>query len=542
MPLPRLNTEQRCARARSTAPPCIGSLRGGRPGERAASRSSSSDIELVGPFNGGSYVLSDRFIKENPTTTKKFVGAHREGDRLRRRRTRVDEVREAIEERTSSEHGRGRLRRRTRLVEEHRGAEQGRRDQRRRTSRPGRLARAPRERSTPARSSRATSTPTSSTRTPRRRDMAGKISSTDVGKVFRSAAPTTARPTSSSRSTASTSTSTAGEFLAARRPQRLRQVHPARPARRASPQPTVGPDRWSTARPITGPGLDRGVVFQQYALLPWRTAPATSSSALEAKGGLAGPSARAGRRDYLELVGLTEFADRYPHELSGGMKQRVAIARSLAFDPDVLLMDEPFAALDAQTRERLQDELLRIWRRTGKTIVFITHGIDEAVYLGQRVAVMSARPGPDQGRSCDIDLDRTADEDRRPVHRAVRAVPAPDLDAAARRGRAPAQRPRRWSRRCLASSPSAPRPRPNPPPGRRGRATPTGRAVAPAAQGPAGAAAASPASPRSRPIWEIAPRARPGRPGLPAAAVRGAGGLVGAGSQRRAAATHLRPA
>jgi NitT/TauT family transport system ATP-binding protein len=143
---------------------------------------------------------------------------------------------------------------------------------------------------------------------------------------------------------------------------------------------------------VTGPGLDRGVVFQQYALLPWRTAQGNVEFGLEAKGVPRRERAERARR-HLSLVGLDGFESRYPHELSGGMKQRVAIARSLAFDPDVLLMDEPFAALDAQTRESLQAELLRIWSRTGKTIVFVTHGIDEAVYLGQRVAVMTARPG-----------------------------------------------------------------------------------------------------------------------------------------------------
>ncbi|WP_433684959.1 ABC transporter ATP-binding protein [Nocardia sp. CA-119907] len=168
-------------------------------------------------------------------------------------------------------------------------------------------------------------------------------------------------------------------------------------------------------KPISGPGLDRGIVFQQYALLPWRTARANIEFGLEAKG-----VRRRDRRkiaaEYLELVGLDGFGDRYPHELSGGMKQRVAIARSLAFDPEVLLMDEPFAALDAQTRESLQDELLRIWRATGKTILFITHGIDEAVYLGQRVAVLTSRPGRVKA-VINIEIDRDSGADVRSSER-----------------------------------------------------------------------------------------------------------------------------
>jgi NitT/TauT family transport system ATP-binding protein len=145
-------------------------------------------------------------------------------------------------------------------------------------------------------------------------------------------------------------------------------------------------------RSIGGPARDRGIVFQQYALFPWRTAIQNIEFGLDIAG-LKSKARREKALHYLDLVGLSTFADRYPHELSGGMKQRVAIARSLAYDPEVLMMDEPFAALDAQTRETLQSELLRIWRRTGKTIVFITHGIDEAVVLGQRVAVMTSRPG-----------------------------------------------------------------------------------------------------------------------------------------------------
>jgi NitT/TauT family transport system ATP-binding protein len=159
-------------------------------------------------------------------------------------------------------------------------------------------------------------------------------------------------------------------------------------------------------RPITGPGLDRSVVFQQYTLLPWRTARANVEFALEARGGLSRAERARTAQEYLDLVGLADFANRLPGELSGGMKQRVAIARSLSYQPEVLLMDEPFGALDAQTRERLQEELVGIWQRTGTTVVFITHDIDEAVFLGQRVAVMSGQPGRIR-EVIDIHLDRS---------------------------------------------------------------------------------------------------------------------------------------
>lgn len=170
---------------------------------------------------------------------------------------------------------------------------------------------------------------------------------------------------------------------------------------------------------ISGPGSDRGVVFQQYSLFPWRTALSNIEFGLESKR-IPKKKRREIANEYLELVGLHGFGHRYPHELSGGMRQRVAIARSLAFDPEILLMDEPFAALDAQTRESLQDELLRIWKATGKTIVFITHGIEEAIYLGQRVAVMTPRPGKLQEV---IDVDFTETERS-----------APDLRSSARFG------------------------------------------------------------------------------------------------------------
>jgi NitT/TauT family transport system ATP-binding protein len=145
-------------------------------------------------------------------------------------------------------------------------------------------------------------------------------------------------------------------------------------------------------KPLQGINPAQGVVFQGYALFPWRTVIENIEVGLEIRG-----VSRAERRriagEYLELVGLTGFGQRFPHEISGGMKQRVAIARALAYKPEVLLMDEPFAALDAQTREILQGELLRIWEQTRKTIVFITHSIDEAIFLSDRIAIMTRRPG-----------------------------------------------------------------------------------------------------------------------------------------------------
>jgi len=144
-------------------------------------------------------------------------------------------------------------------------------------------------------------------------------------------------------------------------------------------------------REVVAPGPDRGMVFQEFALFPWRTVAGNVGWGLEIQGASAVERATTVDR-YLELTGLAEFRNHLPGELSGGMKQRVALARVLAFDPEVLLMDEPFGSLDAQTRETMQEELTRIWERTGKTIVFVTHDIEEAVYLGDRVVVLTARP------------------------------------------------------------------------------------------------------------------------------------------------------
>jgi NitT/TauT family transport system ATP-binding protein len=145
-------------------------------------------------------------------------------------------------------------------------------------------------------------------------------------------------------------------------------------------------------RTVTGPGPDRGVLFQQLALFPWRTALANVAFGLEMQG-LTRRDSAARATEYLKLVGLEDFGHAYPHEMSGGMQQRVAIARLLAHEPDVLLMDEPFGALDAQTRAKMAEELTRIWEKNRRTVLFVTHSVDEAIYLGDRVAVMSARPG-----------------------------------------------------------------------------------------------------------------------------------------------------
>jgi NitT/TauT family transport system ATP-binding protein len=143
---------------------------------------------------------------------------------------------------------------------------------------------------------------------------------------------------------------------------------------------------------VTSPGSERGMVFQEFALFPWRTVRKNIEFGLEVKGILESERGKTSSQ-LIELVGLKGFEDAHPNELSGGMKQRVGIARALANEPAVLLMDEPFGSLDAQTRNLMQKELLRIWSATGKTILFVTHSVDEAVFLADRIVVMTARPG-----------------------------------------------------------------------------------------------------------------------------------------------------
>ena len=144
--------------------------------------------------------------------------------------------------------------------------------------------------------------------------------------------------------------------------------------------------------PVSGPGRDRGLVFQHASLLPWRSARKNVEFGLELQGVPRAERAKTAQ-DLLELVRLGHAADQYPHQLSGGMQQRIGLARALAINPAILLMDEPFSALDAQTREGLQFELLRIQQATEKTILFVTHDLDEAIYLSDRIIVLAANPG-----------------------------------------------------------------------------------------------------------------------------------------------------
>ena len=143
---------------------------------------------------------------------------------------------------------------------------------------------------------------------------------------------------------------------------------------------------------IRDPGADRGVVFQEYALFPWKSVMGNAEFGLQMKG-IAKEDRRKRVEEYLQMVGLSEFSDAATYNLSGGMQQRVAIVRALANDPEVLLMDEPFGALDALTREEMEIELLKIWKKTKKTILFITHDVEEAVFLSSRLVILTGRPG-----------------------------------------------------------------------------------------------------------------------------------------------------
>jgi NitT/TauT family transport system ATP-binding protein len=173
-------------------------------------------------------------------------------------------------------------------------------------------------------------------------------------------------------------------------------------------------------KPIDGPGTDRLMIFQELGLFPWLTVRGNVEFGMKMKG--IGKAEREEKIDqYLRLVHLSQFKDSYTHQLSGGMRQRVALARALATEPDVLLMDEPFAALDAQTRDLLHDELERIWDETGRTIIFVTHNVREAVRLGDRVALLTFRPGRVK-REFDIDLPRPRVMEDVSVARAARDI------------------------------------------------------------------------------------------------------------------------
>lgn len=179
-------------------------------------------------------------------------------------------------------------------------------------------------------------------------------------------------------------------------------------------EPRTGGSITLAGKAVSRPGPDRGMLFQDYALFPWRTVLSNVTWALEVKG-----MSRAEReqraRQYIDMVGLSRFEGAYPAELSGGMKQRVALARTLVYEPQILLMDEPFGALDAQTRELMQEELTDIWQADRRTVLFVTHDIEEALYLSDRVIVFTARPGRIKA---DIRIDLP-----RPRHAHIRKTP-----------------------------------------------------------------------------------------------------------------------
>ncbi|MBI3230011.1 MAG: ABC transporter ATP-binding protein [Burkholderiales bacterium] len=166
-------------------------------------------------------------------------------------------------------------------------------------------------------------------------------------------------------------------------------------------------DVYAGGKLVTGPGPERGMVFQEYALFPWMTVAQNVAFGLEIKG-MAKAQIDERVHSLLAKLGLSDFRQRYPKDLSGGMRQRVAIARVLALDAPILLMDEPFGAIDALTRRNLQDELLRIWGETGKTILFVTHSIEESIYLADRILVMTYRPGTIK-RDLSLNLPRPRD-------------------------------------------------------------------------------------------------------------------------------------